>query len=60
MFESDPRYVLKKVIAEAKEMGYTFDVGPECEFFNHTQNILACVIVHKKPPACIIFYYLNL
>ena len=33
MFESDPRYVLKKVIAEAKEMGYTFDVGPECEFF---------------------------
>ena len=27
MFESDPRYVLKKVIAEAKEMGYTFDVG---------------------------------
>ena len=35
MFESDPRYVLKKVIAEAKEMGYTFDVGPECEFRLH-------------------------
>ena len=32
-FESDPRYVLKKVIREAAEMGYTFDVGPECEFF---------------------------
>lgn len=32
-FESDPRYILKKVLAEAKEMGYTFDVGPECEFF---------------------------
>ena len=33
MFESDPRYVLKKVIAEAKEMGYTFDVGPSGKFF---------------------------
>lgn len=32
-FEGDPRYVLKKVIAKAKDMGYTFDVGPECEFF---------------------------
>jgi glutamine synthetase len=32
-YEGDPRYILKKVVAEAKEMGYTFDVGPECEFF---------------------------
>ncbi len=32
-YESDPRYILKKVIAEAKEMGYSFNVGPECEFF---------------------------
>ena len=32
-FESNPRYVLKKVIEEAKEMGYQFNVGPECEFF---------------------------
>lgn len=32
-FEGDPRYILKKVIAKAKDMGYTFDVGPECEFF---------------------------
>jgi glutamine synthetase len=32
-FESDPRHILKKVLAEASEMGYTFDVGPECEFF---------------------------
>ncbi|MFR2620281.1 MAG: glutamine synthetase family protein [Clostridia bacterium] len=31
--QSDPRYVLKKVIEEAKEMGYQFNVGPECEFF---------------------------
>lgn len=32
-FEGDPRYVLKKVIREAAEMGYVFNVGPECEFF---------------------------
>lgn len=31
--ESDPRYVLQGVIKEAEEMGYTFEVGPECEFF---------------------------
>ncbi len=32
-FEGDPRFILKKVTAEAKEMGYTFNVGPEAEFF---------------------------
>lgn len=32
-FEGDPRYVLKKVLEEAKQMGFTFQVGPECEFF---------------------------
>ena len=32
-FEGDPRYILKKTLAEAREMGYQFDVGPECEFF---------------------------
>lgn len=32
-FEGDPRYVLKREIAKATEMGYKFDVGPECEFF---------------------------
>ncbi len=32
-FEGDPRYILKKVVNEAKELGYTFNVGPECEFF---------------------------
>lgn len=33
VFESDPRYILKKVLGEAKEMGYEFQIGPECEFF---------------------------
>ncbi len=32
-FEGDPRYILKKVLKEAADMGYSFDVGPECEFF---------------------------
>lgn len=32
-FEGDPRYILKKVVKEAEELGYTFNVGPECEFF---------------------------
>ncbi len=32
-FEGDPRYVLKRALAEAKSMGYDFQVGPECEFF---------------------------
>lgn len=32
-FEGDPRYILKRAIKEAENMGYVFDVGPECEFF---------------------------
>ena len=32
-FEGDPRYILKRTIAEAAELGYQFNVGPECEFF---------------------------
>ncbi|MEW5898434.1 MAG: type I glutamate--ammonia ligase [Bacillota bacterium] len=32
-FTGDPRYVLKRAINEAKEMGFTMNVGPEAEFF---------------------------
>lgn len=32
-FAGDPRGILKKAVAKANEMGYTFYVGPECEFF---------------------------
>lgn len=32
-FQGCPRNTLKRVIAEAKEMGYTMNVGPELEFF---------------------------
>ncbi len=32
-FLGDPRNVLKRALKEAKDMGYEFQVGPECEFF---------------------------
>ena len=32
-FAGDPRGVLKKVLKRAADMGYSFNVGPECEFF---------------------------
>ena len=32
-FEGDPRYVLKKVLKEAEELGFECQVGPECEFY---------------------------
>jgi len=49
-YESDPRYVLKKVLAEAKEYGYNFDVGPECEFFLfHTDEAgMPTTITHEQ------------
>ncbi len=32
-FEGDPRNILKKVLKEAANLGYSMNVGPECEFF---------------------------
>ncbi len=32
-FIGDPRYVLRRAIAEAEEIGYSMNVGPEAEFF---------------------------
>lgn len=32
-FEGDPRNILKKVLKEAQDLGYSMNVGPECEFF---------------------------
>ncbi len=32
-FEGDPRYVLKRNLAKAQEMGFTYYVGPELEYF---------------------------
>jgi len=33
LFEGDPRFVLKRNLARAAELGYTYYVGPELEFF---------------------------
>ncbi|HVF85637.1 MAG TPA: glutamine synthetase family protein, partial [Abditibacteriaceae bacterium] len=35
--ETDPRYILKKQLKAAAEMGFTFYVGPEVEFFYFRQ-----------------------
>lgn len=32
-FEGDTRWLLKKVVSQAKEMGYVIKVGTECEFY---------------------------
>ncbi|MAG34671.1 MAG: type I glutamate--ammonia ligase [Dehalococcoidia bacterium] len=32
-FPGDPRYVLRRALDEAAEMGYVFNTGPELEFF---------------------------
>jgi glutamine synthetase len=32
-FPGDPRHILKKTMAEAKELGFEFKTGPEMEFF---------------------------
>jgi glutamine synthetase len=32
-FEGDPRYVLKRALAEAAELGFEMNVGPEPEFY---------------------------
>ncbi|MBN2517580.1 MAG: type I glutamate--ammonia ligase [Candidatus Altiarchaeota archaeon] len=32
-FEGDPRYILKRALAEAKKEGLTYNTGPELEFF---------------------------
>lgn len=50
VFEGDPRHILKRVLREAKDLGYQFDVGPECEFFlYHTDdNGQPTTLTHEK------------
>ena len=49
-FEGDPRYILKRALKEAEEMGYTFQVGPECEFFlfHMDENAMPTTITHEQ------------
>lgn len=37
-FEGDPRFVLKRAVARANEMGFRMMVGPEIEFFLFTRS----------------------
>jgi glutamine synthetase len=37
-FEGDPRFVLKRNLQNAAKYGYTFNVGPELEFFYFKNN----------------------
>lgn len=48
-FEMSPRYILQNVVKKAKDMGYTFIVNPECEFFLfHTdENGIPTTISHE-------------
>jgi len=41
-FEADPRYVLKKNLERARKMGFTYNVGPELEYFyfNNPKNAI--------------------
>lgn len=50
VLESDPRYVLKRVLGQVEELGYRFDVGPECEFFLfHTDDDgLPTTLTHER------------
>ena len=43
-FEGDPRYILKKVLAEAEKMGYGYNVGPELEFFLFKPRENGCLL----------------
>ena len=37
-FAGDPRQILKRVLAQAREMGYVYQTGPEVEFFLFRMN----------------------
>jgi len=41
-FAADPRYVLKKNLQRAKKLGFTYNVGPELEYFyfNNPKNTI--------------------
>ncbi len=49
-FAGDPRYVLKRALEEAEDMGYTFRVGTECEFFlfHLDENGMPTTVTHEK------------
>jgi glutamine synthetase len=47
-FEGDPRHVLKKALAEAAELGYVYNTGPEPEFFLFESDDKGRAIPHPQ------------
>ena len=49
-FMADSRFILSQVAKEAKEMGYTFNVSPESEFFlfDTDENGVPTTLTHEK------------
>lgn len=49
-FPGDPRYILKRAVKEAADLGFVFEVGPECEFFlfNTDENALPTTNTHEQ------------
>ena len=49
-FEGDPRQILKRQVEKAARMGYTFNVGPEIEFFlfHQDEDGQPTTITHEK------------
>ncbi len=43
-YEGDPRYVLRRMVKRATDMGYTFYVGPELEYFYFMNNQSADIL----------------
>ena len=42
--------MLKRAVQQAEDMGYTFEVGPECEFFlfNTDENTMPTTNTHEQ------------
>src|SRR3989338_6988753 len=47
-FDGDPRQILKKVLAEAKQLCFEFYTGPECEFFLFPKDASGCILPQSK------------
>ena len=45
-YEGDPRYVLKRNLKRATDLGYTFYVGPELEYYYLKDDVFPVVVDH--------------
>ncbi|MEW6045670.1 MAG: type I glutamate--ammonia ligase [Bacillota bacterium] len=50
-FEGDPRYVLKRVLEEAAQLGFRVMLGPECEFFLFRRDAEGKPTIHTQDEA---------